>query len=165
MTTKYTTTRRTALFATAAGTLALGLLAGCATTAPSAMLTYESDPLGATIYEGGQAIGPAPQTRSYPAAPGATEIRTPDVTAVWPSGAKTSYFTVLKPGDDRVATLVRPANAPGLAADQANAQKYAAAAALEKERIKSQALSDIARISARCQAQQAKGGGVVDDCK
>ncbi len=150
---------RLAALATAIAALSL---AGCATEPTGAKLTYETSPAGATIYEGGQSLGVAPVTHSYPAAPNGGQIRTPEVTAVWPSGAKTSFWTFLKPGDDNVTTLSRPANAPNLQADLDNAQKYASAEA----RLKAQQARDQARSSARCQAQT-QGGVVagIDDCK
>lgn len=145
---------------------ALGaLLAGCATNPPtSAALTYETEPAGATIFEGGKSLGVAPVTRRYDNGGQPGDITTPDVIAVWPSGAKTSYFTVLKPGDDRVATLQRPASAPNLKADLDQAAKIAA----EQKRLKEGVMRDQARASARCQAQLSgtaavKGG--IDDCK
>ena len=140
----------------------IAVLAGCADTAPAgAKLTYETSPAGATIYEGGQSLGIAPVTHSYPAAPNGGQIRTAEVTAVWPSGAKTTFWTFLKPGDDNVTTLARPANAPNLQADLDNAQKYAST----EERLKAQQARDQKRSSARCQAQQ-QGGVVagIDDC-
>ena len=73
------------------------------------------------------ASGVAPVTHSYPAAPNGGQIRTAEVTAVWPSGARTTFWTFLKPGDDNVTTLARPANAPNLQADLDNAQKYLSA--------------------------------------
>ena len=146
---------RLAVLATAA------VLASCATTPPGAKLTYETLPAGATLYEGGQSLGIAPVTKAYPAAGEGAQIRTAEVTAVWPSGAKTSFWTFLKPGDDNVTTLSRPAGAPNLQADLDNAQKYASA----EQRLKAQQARDQARSSARCQAQQQ--GGVtagIDDC-
>lgn len=146
------------------------LLASCATVAPtSAMLTYETLPLGATIYQGGVALGVAPVTQSYRSDGKSADVRTPEVTAVWPSGAKTTFWTMLKVGDDRVTTMTRPATAPNLALDEENGKKYASESAADAARRKQQQQSDIARASARCQAQMsgaAGGGGPgVDDCK
>jgi hypothetical protein len=150
------------LFACLAAAAAVAVLAGCATPAPGAKLTYESAPAGATIYEAGQAVGVAPVTRSYHADASGGQIRTPEVTAVWPSGAKTTFWTFLKVGDDNVTTLERPANAPNLQADLDNAQQYKNAA----ERQKAALLRDQARNSARCQAQMQGGASAgVDDCK
>ena len=137
------------------------LLAGCATEPRGAKLTYETSPAGATLYEGGQALGVAPQMRSYPGDAAGGQIRTPEVTAVWPSGAKTTFWTFLKPGDDNITTLARPANAPNLQADLDNAKNYVSA----EERLKAQLLRDQARASARCQAQMRGGAAGVDDCK
>ena len=92
-------------------------------------------------------------------------VRTPEVTAVWPSGAKTTFWTVLKVGDDRATTLQRPSNAPGLAVDEAHAAETAAAATRDGARQRASALTDEARASARCQAQQKGGLAAVDDCK
>lgn len=142
-------------------------LAGCASgpVAPSAKLTYETTPEGAALYEGGQAIGTAPITRTYAGDGKSDTIRTPLVTAVWPSGAKESYYTLVPPGSDRVATIARPANAPGLQADLDNAKKFMAAKEQEARRIKEAQARDVARSSARCKAQQAGNSkAVVDDC-
>ncbi len=140
---------------------AAALLAGCASGPAGARLTYETSPAGATLYEGGQSIGVAPVMRSYPADAGGGQIRTPEVTAVWPSGAKTTFWTFLKVGDDHVTTLARPANAPNVAVDDENAKKYQS----EEQRRQAQLKRDVSRNSARCQAQQ-QGGVVagIDDC-
>ncbi len=132
----------------------------------SAMLTYETVPEGATLYEGGQAIGIAPVMRTYQGDGKSESIRTPDVTAVWPSGAKESFYTFVKVGSDRVATIERPKNAPGLQADLDNAKKFTAAREQEARRQKEATARDIARSSDRCKAQQASGGpkAGVDDC-
>ena len=138
------------------------LFSGCATPEPGAKLTYETSPAGATLFEGGQAIGVAPQMRRYSAEAGSTQVRTPEVTAVWPSGAKATFWTFLKVGDDNITTISRPDKAPNLQADLDNARKFQSA----EERLKAQQQHDIARGSARCQAQQ-QGGVVagIDDCK
>ena len=142
---------------------AVAVLAGCATSPPGAKLTYETSPAGATLYEGGQSLGVAPQMRTYPGDDKGGQIRTPEITAVWPSGAKTTFWTFLKVGDDNVTTLTRPANAPNLQADLDNAKNYLSA----EERLKAQLLRDQARSSARCQAQMSGGAAVagIDDCK
>jgi hypothetical protein len=140
------------------------MLAGCATEPRGAKLTYETSPAGATLYENGQQIGIAPVMRTYSgtAVDANGQIRTPEVTAVWPSGAKASFWTFLKPGDDNITTISRPAKAPNLQADLDNAQKYAA----EEERRKAAMLRDQARGSARCQAQmQGAAPTAIDDCK
>lgn len=130
-------------------------LAGCAgVPASSAKLTYETVPDGALLYEAGRPIGMAPVTRTYTSDGKSTSITTPDVTAVWPSGAKTSFFTYLQVGADRVATLQRPKDAPGLQADLDHARTVAATRKRATEREKASLLNDIARDSARCKAQQ-----------
>ena len=151
------------LFPRLALAAAIVSIAGCAATAPSgAKLTYETSPPGAQLFEAGKPIGTAPVMRSYPADPAGGQIRTPDVTAVWPSGAKAQFFTFLKVGDDNITTITRPANAPNLQADLDNAKAFQS----EADRRKAQLQRDLARNSARCQAQQ-QGGAVagVDDCK
>ena len=149
--------------ALAALAVAALVLAGCATEPRGARLTYETSPGGAMLYEDGKAIGMAPQMRSYP--PGADasgQIRTPAVTAVWPSGAKASFWTFLKSGDDNVTTITRPAKAPNLQVDLDNAQKFAN----DEERRKAALMHDQARSSARCQAQMQGGAPTaIDDCK
>ncbi|MBU6258125.1 MAG: hypothetical protein KGL18_16160 [Burkholderiales bacterium] len=144
------------------------LLAACADLPRStqALLTYETVPAGAELFEGGKDLGMAPVTRTYKSDGKSTSITTPDVTAVWASGAKTSYFTILNVGDDRVATLQRPASAPGLQADLDKAKTVAATSKAVAERVKRDQMSEMARMSARCQAQMAKGGNpATDDCR
>jgi hypothetical protein len=150
-----------------AAALALVILGGCAAPAPTvASLTYETVPAGATLYEGKEKLGLAPVTRRYNSDGKSNEITTPDVTAVWPSGAKTSFFTIVKVGDDRVATLQRPEKAPNLQMDLDNAQQVAKLQAEEEARQKAARQADLARASARCQAQMAgQSGAVIDDCK
>jgi hypothetical protein len=142
-------------------------LVGCASGGPAAMqgtLTYESMPEGATIYEGGQALGVAPVTKTYSAAGSAGPIKTPEVTAVWPSGAKESYFTFLPPGADRVATIERPKSAPNLQADLDNAKRFVFAKEAEAKRIKENNSREMSRASDRCKDQQSKGTVATNDC-
>jgi hypothetical protein len=141
--------------------IVLATLCGCATGPAQAKLTYETAPDGAEIFEGGRSLGVAPVTRTYQGVGASTQITTPDVTAVWPSGAKTTFFTILPAGSDRQATLQRPADAPGLQIDLDNAEKGAEARA----RLKEQQMRDEAQGSARCKAQQASSGPkVTDEC-
>jgi len=146
---------------------AAGLLSACAggPLVNTAMLTYETKPEGASLYEGGQLIGVAPVTRTYTAEGKSETIRTPLVTAQWPSGAKESYYTLLQLGSDRVATIERPAGAPGLQVDLDNAKKAIAAKAQEAQRDKEAQLREIARNSDRCRKQQSGASKAVqDDC-
>lgn len=137
-----------------AASAAVGL-AGCADVpSHSAQLTYETVPAGALLYEAGRPIGTAPVTRTYTGDGKSATITTPDVTAVWPSGAKTSFFTYLQVGADRVATLQRPKDAPGLQADLDHAKTVTATRQRAAEREKASLLNDIAHDSARCKAQQ-----------
>jgi hypothetical protein len=130
------------------------------------MLTYESVPEGAEIFEGGKSLGTAPVMRTYLATANAQKITTPDVTAVWPSGAKTSFFTVLPPNADRVATLSRPANAPGLEQDLAFAQQLVAKHKLDAQHEADLRKGLIDRASPLCQREQAQGTlGVAQDCQ
>ena len=141
--------------------------AGCADNPRSkdATLSYETVPVGAVIYEGGQSLGVAPVSRTYKHDGKSTTIQTPDVTAVWPSGAKTVYFTILPLGADRVATIERPPNAQGLQTDLDNAEKLTAATEREAQRIKEALARDIARNSARCKEQMSRGGTApISDC-
>jgi len=139
----------------------------CAGTAPrKAMLTYESVPDGAQIYEGEKLLGTAPVTRTYDGDGTSSAITTPDVRAVWPSGAQTTFFTILPPGADHVAKLERPANAPGLEQDLEHAKQVTAARRQDAERRRQQEQTDINRASARCKQEQAQGTqGLADDCK
>lgn len=152
--------KTTSLLTLAAAAL---LLAGCATEPRGAKLTYETAPAGAMLYENGKEIGVAPVMRAYPAADASGgQIRTPEVTAVWPSGAKATFWTFLKPGDDHVTSIARPSTAPNLQADLDNAQKYLS----DEQRRKELAAHDQARNSARCQAQMRGGAATgIDDCK
>ena len=151
------------LLAPAVGPILLAL-AGCASGPGVAVLTYETEPAGATLYEGGQSIGVAPQERRYAGDPQTGAVKTPEVTAVWPSGAKTTFWTNLHVGDDRITTLNRPANAPNLALDQANAAKITDESNRADARNKAATMADQARNSARCKAQQQSGHVGVDDC-
>jgi hypothetical protein len=147
--------------ATLSAAAAIAVLAGCATPPPGAKLTYETSPAGATLWVGGKSLGVAPVMQRYDADASGGQIRTPDVTAVWPSGAKTTFWTFLKVGDDNVTTLTRPANAPNLQADLDNARSYQSDADRQKAAIQ----RDNARNSARCQAQAQGGVGAgVDNC-
>ena len=76
-------------------------------------LTYKTVPPGASLYEGDIAFGLAPQQRNYRAKAGEKTVRTRVVTAIWPSGAKATYWTDL-PTDGRAfdATISRPQEAP-----------------------------------------------------
>jgi hypothetical protein len=152
----------------AAMAAALAALTGCANgpVANSAMLTYETMPEGATLFEGGQNIGVAPVTRTYNGDGKSASIRTPEVRAVWPSGAKESYYTMLPPGADRKATIERPTNAAGLQADLDNAKRFVAAKQSASQKEREAIARETARSSARCKDQMARGGAKagVDDC-
>jgi len=151
-----------------AACLGASLTAGCAAGPPprKAMLTYESVPDGAQIYEGDKLLGTVPVTRTYEADPAAASITTPDVRAVWPSGAQTTFFTILPLGADRVAKLERPADAPGLQQDLEQAKKVVIARRQEAERRRQEQQTQINQASARCHAEQAQGTqGLADDCK
>jgi hypothetical protein len=148
-----------------AGLLTLFALSSCASGPGVALLTYETQPAGATLYEGGQSIGVAPVTRRYAGDPQTGAVRTPEVTAVWPSGAKATFWTNLQVGDDRITTLQRPANAPNLALDQENGAKFVDQAKRDDARAKASVMADQARGSARCKAQQQSGHAVIDDCQ
>lgn len=143
------------------------LLCACATTPPhGAMLTYQSVPDGAEIFEGGKSLGPVPVTRTYENDRTSGNITTPDVRAVWPSGAQTTYFTIVPVGSDRVATLERPSDAPGLQQDLDHAKQVVAQRKRDAERAREFQQTDINRASARCHQEQAQGTqGLADDCK
>ena len=148
-------------------TFTAALLGACAGT-PSrrAMLTYESVPDGAQIYEGDKSLGTVPVTRTYDSNGTSGTITTPDVRAVWPSGAQTTFFTILPVGSDRVARLERPAGAPGLEQDLEHAKQVTAARKQDTERRRQLEQTDINRASARCKQEQAQGtNGLMDDCK
>jgi hypothetical protein len=143
-------------------------LSACVTPPPAthATLTYVSEPDGAEIFQGDKSLGVVPVTQVYTGDPAVGTVETPDVKAVWPSGATTSYFTILPLGSDRQASLERPSGAPGLQQDLENAKKVATARKLEAARVKALDQGELARNSARCQAQMAMGNkGVTDDCR
>jgi hypothetical protein len=148
------------------GVCLLSALLGACAIPTHAMLTYQSVPEGAEVFEGGKSLGTAPVTRTYVGAANAQKITTPDVTAVWPSGAKTTYFTLLEPNADRVATLARPANAPGLDQDLAFAQQLAAKRKLDAQREADFKKGQIDRASPLCRQEQGQGTlGVAQDCQ
>jgi hypothetical protein len=153
-------------WSSALGLAVLFALLGCATPPPTtAMLTYETKPEGATLFEGGNNLGVAPVTRTYTGDGKSDSIRTPLVTAVWPSGAKESFYTFVPLGSDRVATIERPAGAPGLQADLDNGKKVADARAALAKRSTDNALRDARRDSERCRKQQSGASqALADDC-
>ncbi len=151
---------RLALFVTVAAAFT-----GCATTGPrTAMLTYDSKPAGATIYEGGKSLGVAPVSRTYEYAEGVNSIATPEVTAVWVSGAKNTYWTNLPVRADLVATIDRPTGVPGLEKDVAAAGPIMEAREREAQRLKEENQRTMARDSPRCREQQQKGTVASNDC-
>jgi hypothetical protein len=148
------------------GIVLLSALVSACSIPTRAMLTYESVPAGAEIFEGGKSLGTAPVMRTYRGDAHSDTIKTPDVTAVWPSGAKTSYFTVLPINADRVAPLARPAGAPGLQQDLDYAQQLAAKHKLEAQREADFKKGQIDRASPLCQKEQGQGTlGVAQDCQ
>jgi hypothetical protein len=141
-------------------------LAGCASapTSKDAMLTYQTQPEGAELFEAGKSLGMAPVTRSYKHDGSSVSIRTPEVTAVWPSGAKEGFYTLLAPGADQVATIERPKGAPNLQADLDHAKQVATARERDAARAKEATARDMARNSQRCKDQMAKGNLATNDC-
>ena len=140
-------------------------LSGCA-VAPNntAALTYDSKPEGARIFEGQTDLGVAPVTRTYTVPDNTTSIETPVVTAVWPSGAKATYWTQLPLHADLAATINRPSDPTGLEKDLANAAPIKAANDREAQRIKEANEHDIAHYSARCAAELKAGSAITSDC-
>ncbi len=139
-------------------------IAGCATGPRTAMLTFDSNPAGATLYEGGKSLGIAPVTRTYEYGESVNSIATPEVTAVWTSGAKASYWTNLPVRADLAATIERPASAPGLDQDLAAAKPLLEAREREAQRLKDDNMRETARNSARCREQMQKGNVATSDC-
>lgn len=146
--------------------LCLLALMGCASAPQVALLTYETEPPGAVLYEGGKSLGGEPVTRSYSLAEGAATVRTPEVTAVWPSGAKATFWTELRRGADDMALIQRPASAPGLDKDKAHAATVLEARRKGEQRNAQEVRSDMARQSTRCREQMATGvGAAVSNCQ
>lgn len=139
-------------------------IAGCATGPRTAMLTLDSNPAGATLYEGDKSLGIAPVTRTYEFGETVNSIATPEVTAVWTSGAKASYWTNLPVRADLAATIERPASAPGLDKDLAAARPLLEEREREKQRLKDDNMRETARNSARCREQMQKGNVATSDC-
>ena len=141
-------------------------LAGCANMPQSAdvMVTYETKPEGAVIFEGGRSLGPAPVTRTYGNSARAETLRTPEVTAVWPSGARQTFYALLPAGADRVATIERPTGAPNLQADLDHAKPFIATKEADARRAREEALREQARNSQRCRDQMSKGNAAINDC-
>lgn len=142
------------------------LAAGCASTPKNqAMLTFETAPEGATIYEGGVALGVAPYTRIYTFVNLNDILATPEVTAVWPSGAKMKYWTNIQAGADLDATINRPANAPDLAKDLEHSKKFVEAKVRLAQSKQDALARDIKRNSARCKQQQSSAQpAAINDC-
>jgi len=152
-----------------AGAAALAMasvVAACAGLPASkdVMLTYETVPAGATLFEGGRSLGEAPVTRTYRHDGTSETLRTPEVTAVWPSGAKEAFYAILPAGADRVATIERPKAVPGLQADLDHAKKLVAQQNRDGQRSKEALARDLARNSARCKEQIAKNNSAANDC-
>jgi hypothetical protein len=141
-------------------------LVACATDQlPQAMLTYETKPEGAQLFQGKVPLGQAPVTQTYRGELNAKEITTPEVTAVWPSGAKATFWTRLAPRADEVAVISRPANAPGLDKDLA-AEAQLADARRKEERDKAERLRlERAVNSAECRAQVKQSPGATPACR
>lgn len=139
---------------------------GCATTAKNqAMLTFETAPEGATIYEGGVALGVAPYTRIYTLANPTDTLATPEVTAVWPSGAKATYWTNVNAGADLDATINRPTNAPDLAKDLENSKKFVEAKTRLAQSRQEALNREMRKDSPRCKQQQSSGVvAAINDC-
>ena len=145
--------------------LVILLISGCATGPNNtASLTFESRPEGAIIYEGQTELGIAPVMHTYTFPENTSTMETPVVTAVWPSGAKATYWTNLPIHADLAATINRPANAPGLDKDQANAQLVMDANSKEAQRVKEMNAHDLAHDSARCTSEMRSGSTMTSDC-
>lgn len=127
-------------------------LFGCATPASSnkAMLTYNTTPEGATLFEGNLNLGTAPQTRTYVGDGQNKTITTPVVTAVWPSGVKATFWTHLQAGDDRETDIQRPKNPAGLDLDLAHAEKARASQLTKKQAENAEAAQDLRKNSTEC---------------
>lgn len=140
------------IYALAAIAVLSGSLVGCATPASSnqAMLTYKTTPEGASLFEGNVNLGIAPQTRTYVGDGQNKTITTPVVTAVWPSGAKATFWTHLQAGDDRETDIQRPAKAAGLDLDLANAEKVRTSQLNKKQAENAEAAQDLRKNSNEC---------------
>lgn len=101
--------------------LLMTFLCGCAS---KLLVTYNSDPPCASIYEGGRLIGMAPVILSYDVTDENKKVGVMNlspVTARWVSGAQCDTGSIKadinRYGNKQSLTLVRPAGAPNVQAD------------------------------------------------
>ena len=127
------------------------LLAGCQSIPKDqAYTTFQSQPPGAMLYQGNTAWGAAPQTMIYTLRPGATEIVSAPVTAVWASGATVTTRIRMTPGIEQSYTFSRPPGAPGLDKDLAIAAQIQQNAIAQQQ---ADAASTVATLAAQKAAQ------------
>jgi hypothetical protein len=141
------------------------VLAGCAGGPRVARLQIESNPEGAKIYEDNKLLGEAPIVKHYTFIEKESQIDTPTIKAVWPSGASADSYYQLKPSDDVIAVLERPKNAPNIAMDNEYAKKVHDAAAKQADISRGITQKELSLSSERCRAQQnGSSKAMVDDC-
>jgi hypothetical protein len=110
--------------------IAFALCAGCATTGPVLSMTYQSDPEGASLYEGGRLLGFTPTTLTYQAGRAAFArnecLRLNSMHVRWASGVVASAPNLQAcpaPGYSQQYVFKRPPELPGAEVDA----EYAAA--------------------------------------
>lgn len=114
------------------------LLSACSTTNPNTLaVTIYTQPEGAILYEGSNALGMAPRQVGYQLTPNHKQsgvVNASSITAVWPSGAKetVSMQYQLNIGLSQYFTISRPMDAPGLEQDLAHAANLQARSANSK---------------------------------
>ena len=98
--------------------LSLLLLTGCKTLGDNqAMITFGSNPPGATISYPGGAWGVAPVTRVWTLAKERKTAKAGPFTATWVSGAQSTITINLQAGHAGFYTFVRPKEVAGLETD------------------------------------------------
>lgn len=99
-------------------------LSGCSTLSnKEALVTFETQPPGALLYDGDRAVGVAPKTARIKFKDGSQVAREKAVTAVWPSGATATVSATARAGTKTTIVISRPIDAPGLDIDLANANQ------------------------------------------
>jgi hypothetical protein len=104
--------------------IVFALCAGCATTGPVLSMTYQSDPEGASLYEGARLLGYTPVTLTYKDSRTAFAhnecLRLNSLHVRWASGVVASAPNLQAcpaPGYSQQFVFKRPADVPGVEID------------------------------------------------